>query len=309
MLTLFARIVTWCAILLGTATLVSADPAPVAKLPIPEGVYVRIIVCGHAFKQEWDATGHTAQDVLKMIEQLKPDVLDRLVNGKQNPDLAVPVEAGSAPMTELQFLQAAMNAGAPGCTISPKIHLNNVWSDEYRFDAARSLRDLPLVPSLTVVDLDSWFSSPKDAAGNRQMLQKLRDMGWTQMITNPGPYKSAYGYESSVMTYPSVKTWLPPKAKINALHRMGVRLPLMHIDYPYQVSLFRRLSPDRQAQIISDISAAQRPMGFRFIYPVLYGHYDSTKVVTRKDGPYHGATIFQVIQQAITQYRQVAARP
>ena len=213
---------------------------------MPDGVYVRMLVFGHAFKQEWDADGHNAQDILKMIEELKPDVLDRFVDGKQNPNLHVPVAEGSPEMTELEFLQAAMKAGAPGCTLAPKVHLNKIWSDEYRMEAAQSLRDLPLTPRLTMVDLDSWFSHRGDAAGNKAMLQKLRKMGWTIMVTNPGPYKSAYGYESSVMTYMSEKRWQAPKAKINALHEKGIKLPLLHIDYPAEIRAVRS-PPSRPA--------------------------------------------------------------
>ena len=276
---------------------------------MPDGIYVRMIVFGHAFKQEWDAENHNAQDILKMIGELKPDVLNRFIDGKQNPDLKVPVADGQPDMSELAFLNAAMKAGAPGCTISPKVHLNKTWSDAYRMEAAQSLRDLAVTPKLTMLDLDCWFAHPKDAEGNRALLQKFRDMGWTRLVTNPGPYKHAYGYESSVMTYMNEKTWLVPKAKIGELHRRGIALPLLHIDYPAEITAFRGLKPDRQAEIINSASAAQRPLGFRFIYPVLYGHYDATRIRTSKDGPYHGATIFEVIRRRIEQDRVDFSKP
>jgi hypothetical protein len=285
----------------------AADVPPKAetfvKADIPDGVYIRILAFAN-IKQQWSSKGYTAQDLLKMIEELKPDVLDRFIDGKQNLDLKVPVAKGSPEMTELQFLQAAVKAGAPGCTISPKIHLNDIWSQEYRMAAAKQLRDLPLTPRITMVDLDSWFTRRGDAAGNKAMLQKLRDLGYTQMITNPGPYKSCYGYESSVMTYMS-GNWKTPQPKIEALHRKGVKLPLLHIDYPAEIGAFHRLKPDRQADIIMQCSADQYKMGFRFIYPVRYEfRYDSTKSVTSKDGRYKGVTVFEVIKQAIEMDRK-----
>lgn len=283
------------------ATMIAlATLAPRAFCEMPEGIYVRIICFGHAFKSGWDADGHTAQDVLRMIEELKPDVLNRLVSGRQNWDDKIPVAAGSAPMSIIEFLNGAMKAGAHGCTISPKVHLNATWPDDYRIQAAQSLRDLPLTPRLTMLDLDCWFERPHDAAGNKALLEQFRNMGWTDFVTNPGPYKSAYGYESSVMTYMSERLWQPPEAKIKHLHEKGIKLPLLHIDYPYQMTIFRGLPPDRQADIITkNICPAQRKLGFRFIYPILIGHYDSTKIHTSKDGPYKGATMFEVMKQMI----------
>jgi hypothetical protein len=280
-------------------TIATPPNALPAKVVMPDGIYVRIIVFGHAFKQEWDLKDHTAQDVLKLIEQLKPNVLNRFIDGKQNPDLKVPVDPGCPEMTELEFLKAAMNAGAPGCTISPKVHLNDIWSDDYRMQAAQSLRDLPLTPRLTMLDLDSWFSRPHDAGGNKAMLEKFKDMGWTTFVTNPGPYKSLYGCESSVMTYMSTKAWQVPKAKIEALHRKGIALPLLHIDYPSEINVFRGLPGDRQADIIKNIQPEQTKLGFRFIYPILSGHYDSTRIHTSQNGPYHGASLFEVMKQMI----------
>ncbi len=277
----------------------NAPELPAVKSGMPDGIYVRIIVFGHAFKQEWDLKDHTAQDVLKLIEQLKPNVLNRFIDGKQNPDLKVPVDPGCPQMTELEFLQAAMKAGAPGCTISPKVHLNDIWSNDYRMQAAQSLRDLPLTPRLTMLDLDSWFSHPHDASGNKAMLLKFKDMGWTTFVTNPGPYKHAYGYENSTMTYMNPKTWQVPRAKIEALHKKGFALPLLHIDYPSEINAFRGLSGDRQADIIKSIQPEQTKLGFRFIYPILSGHYDSTKIHTSKNGPYQGATLFEVMKQMI----------
>ena len=54
---------------------------------MPHGVYVRIIPFGEAFHQEWGPKNHDGQDILKMIEELKPEVLDRFTTGKPNPKL------------------------------------------------------------------------------------------------------------------------------------------------------------------------------------------------------------------------------
>ena len=299
------------ALVLAHGAVAQAPPAgsPPARAGMPDGVYIRIIAFGHAFEPGWSLDGHHAQEVLKIVDELKPAVINRLLTGMPNPDRNVPVAPGAPPMTELAFLQAVLNAGAPGCTISPKVHLNEIWPDDYRMQAARRLRDLPLTPRLTMLDLDCWFKHPGDAAGNKALLQTFRDMGWTDFVTNPGPYKRAYGYESSVMTYMNEKRWEPPKAKIEALHKKGVALPLLHIDYPYQINLFRGLPPDRQADVITkNIAPAQFQLGFRFIYPILTSRYDSTRIRTSQAGPYRGATLYEVMKKRIELDRQQIAQ-
>jgi hypothetical protein len=297
------------ALILGCLTTLCGWAADAAG-EMPEGVYVRIITYGSAFKPEWGPEKHTAQDVLKMIDELKPSVLNRFITGKKDLSIKVPVAPGQPEMTLGQFLAAAVKAGAPGCTIAPKVHLNEIWPDDYRMQAAQDLRNLPVEPRLTMLDLDCWFKKNSKPAENKKLLQQFRDMGWTTLVFNPGPYKSAYGYESSVMTYMGEKNWQVPEAKINGLHKKGIRLPLLHIDYPYQINLFRRLPPDRQAKIIEEIQAAQGRLGFRFIYPILMGEtYDSTRIRTSKDGPYHGATLYEVMKRLIELDRQNQAKP
>lgn len=59
----------------------------------------------------------------------------------------------------------------------------------------------------------------------------------------------------------------------------------------------------QQKQVkIAELQAA----GFRFIYPIIYGLYDATPSVTRKDGPYHGKTVFDVIVQCTARDRREA---
>ena len=291
-------------------------PAPPAKpqdaKAVPtniRGVYVRIITYGSAFKNEWGPDKHNAQDILKMIGELKPDVLNRFITGKKDPQLKVPVAPGQPEMTLAQFMTAAMQAGAPGCSIAPKVHLNEIWSDDYRMDAARSLRAMPITPALTMLDLDCWFKKNSTHEADKKLLQSFREMGWRDLTFNPGPYKSAHGYATCVMTYMSEKNWRVPSKKIEALKKHGIPVPLLHIDYPYQIRLFAALPPDRQAEIMTQIQAAQAKEGFRFIYPVLMGeHYDSTRIFTSKKGPWHGVSMYEVIKQLIALDRAEIAK-
>ena len=71
------------------------------------------------------------------------------------------------------------------------------------------------------------------------------------------------------------------------------------------MNLFRGLPPDRQADILKNIQAAQCKYGFRFIYPILMGRYDSTRIFTSKEGPYHGMSLYEVMKQLIELDHQI----
>lgn len=276
--------------LAGTAGRVGAE--------MPDGVYVRIIPYTTAMKLGWNPPDYNAQDILRMIEALKPDVLNRFIAGRPEPEKEIPVAPGSPPMNYLQFINAALKAGSPDCMLTPKVHLNRVYRDEYRMQAARELLDLPLTRRMTALDLDCYFESD-DEADRRKMLQEFKDMGWADLGFNPGIIRPTYGFGSYGMPCLSKKTWEVTEEQIAKWKAEGYQTLLLHIDYPPAITEFAQLPPDRQAGIIRAIRPLQRKLGFRFIYPVLYAGYDANKFVTSPDGPDKGATIFEVIRRMI----------
>jgi len=288
------------------ATLSFASAVGRAGAEMPDGIYVRIIPYTTAMKLGWNPPDYNAQDILRMIEELKPDVLNRFIAHKPTPDQEIPVAKGCPPMNYLQFVQAALKAGAPGCMLTPKVHLNHIYKDEYRIEAARQLRDLPVTPRMTALDLDCYFEAGGEA-DHRRLLQMFKDMGWTDLGFNPGTVRTAYGFGSYCMPCLSKRTWEVNEEHLDKWRAAGYKTLLLHIDYPPAITEYMKLSPDRQADIIKAIRPLQRKLGFRFIYPVLYAGYDANRIVTSPDGPYKGATILQVIKQMIQLDRQEAA--
>lgn len=273
---------------------------------MPDGIYVRIIPYTTAMKLGWNPPDYNAQDILRMIEELKPDVLNRFTAGKPDPESVIPVAPGNPPMNFLQFLNAALKAGSPDCMLTPKVHLNHVYRDSYRMQAAQELLDLPLTRRLTALDLDCYFESG-DEADHRKMLQAFKAMGWVDLGFNPGIIRPTYGFGSYGMPCLSKKTWEVSEDQISRWKAEGYQTLLLHIDYPPAITEFAKHPPDRQADIIAAIRPLQRKLGFRFIYPVLYAGYDANRIVTTRDGPYKGATILAVIKQMIALDRQEAA--
>jgi hypothetical protein len=271
---------------------------------MPEGIYVRIIPFSHAMKPGWDLRGHNGQDVLNMIEQLKPDVLNRFTTGRPKLSLKVPMGDGQT-MKFPEYLTAAMYAGAPGCYLTPKVHLNHIWSDEYRLKAAKELRAMPVTPQLHALDLDCYFSKGGNAE-HRQELRKFKEMGWSQLGFNyAGKVKKTFGMGGYGMAAVSRHTWRVNTAALQAMKRQGIKTLLVHIDYARAIAEFKRLAPDRQADIIlKRIAPMQKRLGFRFIYPIAYSGYDSTKEITKKHGKYKGASLFELMKRQIDKDRQ-----
>ena len=254
----------------------------------------------------WQVEGENGQDVLNVIEELKPDVLDRFITDTP-PDVntEVPMSSGAAPMKFGDYLDAAMKAGAPGCFLTPKMGLKG-RTDDFLLGAAQQLRDLPVTPRLDAMDLDTYYSqgTPED---HQQMLVKLKAMGWKYLGFNfAGGPKPASGLITYAEAGVSQTTWEVNLKSFDDMKQEGINIHLAHIDYPNAIIAFKQLSPDRQADIIQHISQEQHQYGFTFIYPVIYARkgYDATKEVTRSDGPYHGATVFQVIKEDIRCDRQ-----
>ena len=256
--------------------------------------------------QGWQVANENGQDVLNMIEELKPDVLDRFITGKPDLSIEIPMGPGTAPMKFVDYLNAAMKAGAPGCLLTPKDHLNDIWSDDYRMEAAQALYNLPVTPRLKAMDLDEYFThgTPEE---HQQVLEKFKAMGWKDLGFNfAGGPKDGFGLISYAEAGVSKTTWEVNLNALDAMKEAGIKTRLAHIDYPGAIVEFEKLSPDRQADIIQKISQEQHQYGYTFIYPILYQRkgYDATKEVTLRDGPYHGATVFQVIKEDIRCDRQ-----
>ena len=289
------------------ALLLGAGVLPVMA-EMPNGIYVRIDALDNPMKHggtaRWAPKNHDAHDILKMIAELKPDVLDRFMNGAQNPSVEVPVKPGSPKMTVIQFLNASAKAGAPGCRLVPKIHLNSVWPETYRLKTAENLLKLPVTPRITAISLDCYFSDKKPGAKERSRvrLMKFKKMGWVDMGFNfSGGRKETFGLGSFAYVIPNAQ-WKP--AFLDILKREKIKRRLVHFDYPPQIKRFGKLPPDKQAHILDKLSAQQKNRGYRLVYPILYSGYDATKKVTSKKGPYKGETVYQVIKKLIARDRK-----
>ena len=208
-------------IALGTLGLAALDSSFVdAAERIPDGPQIRLIPLASPLKApdrfgQWMHPEYTAEDILDMIEGLKPRVLERYLTGKQNMDAYVPVRVGSPRMTVKEFLNASLDAGAAGCIIIPKLNLTWIsWGQEdYFWDAAENNYQLPLDRPIRIANLDNWraFLEKHGKEKAVELLQRLKDIGYELIGVNmAGGYREGYGYLSFADFLINSQTWEIP---------------------------------------------------------------------------------------------------
>ena len=291
------------------------DAPPPPPHTVPDGIYIRIRPLSDRSSQQdsspWILPKYTAQDILALIAGLKPNVLERFTDGRLDPNAPVPVAKGNPPMNVAQFLNATINAGAPGCIISPRVSLH-----EYRagtiFETAQSLYNFPVNPPMRILSIDNWgdvnkAGFTKDEA--RVMFEKLKAQGWSDIAVNMvGGVYDPQGFASIANFGINKDDNFAPN--FNALEKIkqleGVKKALLYIDFPEQIKVFMQtFTPDQQANhLVNVIAAQQKAHGYTFVWPIVQGKWDSTQIVTSGDGPYKGATIYEVMKKAIRSERK-----
>lgn len=289
--------------------------APSPPHTIPDGIYVRIRPLSNRSPGQdsspWILPKSTAQDILAIFAELKPNVLERFTDGRLDPNAPVPVAKGNPPMNVAQFLNAATNAGAPGCIISPRVSL-----EEYQkgtlFETAQSLYNFPVNPPMRILSLDNWGNLNKEGLTKdaiRVMFEKLKVQGWSDIAVNMvGGVYDPQGFASIADFGINEADNFAPN--FNALAKIeqlgGIKKALLYIDFPKQIKAFMQtLTPDQQANhLVNVIAAQQKARGYTFVWPILQGKWDSKQIVTSADGPHKGATLYEVMKKAIRSERK-----
>ncbi|WP_430815092.1 hypothetical protein [Carboxylicivirga sp. RSCT41] len=279
----------------------------------PDGIYVRMITLAAPFQTKaktanWMLPDYTAQDILARIAELKPDCLERFITGKQNPDQLVPVAKGEEPMTVLEFLNKAIAAGSPECIIIPKLNLK--WGEEYFWEAAQNLYNLPLDKPIRNINLDCWPDYWKEhtTEETEAMLKRLKDIGYEVIgINMTGGYHPGYGYVDYMDFNINKEDWTVNTKTLNRLKKdKELKRFYMYIDYPGAMDQFRKEnSVDEQAHIyIHNIHPFQEEMGFTFVYAIFQDDWDATQEFTSANGPYGGKSMFDITRQLIEESRK-----
>lgn len=251
---------------------------------------------------------YTAQDVLEMIKDLKPDCLERFITGRMNPDELVPVREGYPEMTVLEFLNAAILAGSEKCHIVPKLNLR--WlaggREDYFWKAAQELYDLPLVRPIRNINLDVWdvycneiHTTPEQRA---QLFKRLRDIGYEEIGVNMTGLHKVNDPQIDYADFNINKTTWEVNSDVAETIKSypNIKKLYLYIDYPGAMDAFRRNSPDRQAEIYyKNIFPKQKEMGFTYVYAIIQDSWDANTSVTSEDGPYKGKTMYEITKELL----------
>ena len=276
-----------------------------------------------------------AEDVLDIIDDLKPTCLDRFVTGtgNQSPTMLVPTKQGNPTMTYEQFLQAAINAAAPGCYIVPKLDL--VWLAEAKnkpggalddetvfWRSARSLYNLNVTPAIRTVCLDCWNNFVTNFPTDQErtaVIQKLKDIGYTEFHVN---FTGATGTNNTLVdvakwNIQANNNWSVNTTALNNFKSWpNIKKYLLYIDYPGAMDKFLTdLTPmphtppygfaDQQADIlISNIVNRQKSLGFTYVFPFFQNGYDPKTFKTNPTGKYGGKTMYE-IQKELLKYGEL----
>ena len=257
---------------------------------------------------------HTATDVLRIINDTKPSILERYFSGRANLSLPVPVSSDEAPMTVGEFLNASAALGAPGCSIMPRLSLYE-WLDKQDtlLETAKQLRALNLHPRMTVLGLDNWGNFASDPRVNKSVVTKLfgalHAMGWETLSINTvgGLHQGAYSL-ASMADFGTVTSSTPPGAvgavpnwvQLDQLRAdPSIATALLYIDFAPQMHSFMNGStPDEMAAAIVDSLAdneQQRRRNYSFVYPVVQSFWDSTALYTERGGRFAGRSVYNVM--------------
>jgi len=280
------------------------------------------------------AKDYYAEDVIELIADLQPTCLERFITGSGNsgPGMPVPTKPGNPTMTFEQFLQKAMDAGAEGCYIIPKLDLTwlgdvkkrgeDPMNDETIFwRSARTLYNLNINPAIRTVCLDCWndfcTNFPTDAE-RTTILQKLKNIGYTELQLN---YTGATNTNNSLISVAkwniTTSNWTVNTTALNNFKGWpNLKEYLLYIDYPGAMDSFLTqftLQPhtppygyaDQQAdKLISNIVNRQKELGFSYVFPFFQNGYDPKTFQTNPNGKYKGKTMYD-IQKELLWYGEV----
>eukprot|EP01047_Picozoa_sp_COSAG01_P001363 COSAG01_NODE_30_length_36127_cov_41.433234_37_plen_1982_part_00 len=250
--------------------------------------------------------GFTANQVLALIEKLKPTSLERFVSGQQDLWKQVPTDPGMPNMTVKQFLNAAQDRLAPGGDITVRASLNE-WccgkpichagpggcpgaagpvpngglekflnTTAQLYNVGKQLK----VPFKTI-GLDNWsgpWKSGVSPAAVKAMLQAVRAQGWKSIAVNEvGGFFRSFGLADTaevgvVQDTKKSPAVVPNTAKLAQIKKAGIANAAVYVDFPAQYKQFDTLTVDQQADSLVALGRGQVKGGYTFVWAVLQGH-------------------------------------
>ncbi len=252
----------------------------------------------------WVLPNYTAQNAIAMVRQLQPNALERFTYGRLNPNTIVPVSPGNSSMNVAQFLNASMQAC--NCYIIPAVSLNESARGTL-FNTTNSLLNMPIYKKFKYLSLDDWkgYASRHTANQTKSLFAALYAQGWKGIGVNDcGGYYTTYNSARFADVCIVPKGWQISQGTLNSVGKEpSIRLVLSYIDFPNGMAKFTNLTPDTEANVLMyNVTPSQSTYGYKYVYPIVQTFWDSNHKVTSQIGPYHGNTLYAIMNSLMQQY-------
>jgi hypothetical protein len=154
---------------------------------LPGDRWVRIKPLGPGSK--WALLGYTPAQIIQLVAKLKPDFLDRLTDGPQDPHATLDANG----LTVADFLQQIVDAERPGGTFASRVNLVSYDSDPAAWlQMTQALLNLPVTPRPYVLSVDNWvlwLNNGHTPAQGEAIIQALHAQGWKMVqVTQCGVF-------------------------------------------------------------------------------------------------------------------------
>jgi hypothetical protein len=297
---------------------VGANYSVGAQFPTAQRVIRMRVVDSEGYsvsQMQWTSPNEDAQQILSMISQLHPQVLERMTAGVFNWTFQVPVCAGCAPMNYGQFLNASM--GECQCYIIPRLDILDTWSSGTFFSEAKYLLSVPVYPRFTMLSIDQWgdFCSQSGVTCNcnlaQQVFQPLYAMGWKGIgvLDGVAPYYPTCGWATYVDFDIGKANWQVSPTFFASIRADATvqKILLYDPDFPGQAQSLQGtcnstngsqyLGCDEMASAITYAAQNQASMGYTYVYVIEQTFWDSTQMFTS-----NGTSIYDIDLNLINTY-------
>lgn len=261
----------------------------------------------------WTSPNENAQQILSMISQLHPQVLERMTAGPFNTNWDVPVCSGCQPMKYGQFLNASMDACQ--CYIIPRLDINDTWDEGTFLTDAKSILSESVYPRFSMLSIDNWgpFCSMHGCGCvfDQQVFQNLYAMGWrgVGVLADGGDYVNTCGWATFVDFGISVNGWqINPKLFASIKEDQTVQKILLYApDFPTPAQALQSTCAsstgstyygcDQVAAVITYAAENQALLGYSYVYPIEQTNWDATRMLTSNN-----TSIYDVILNLTKDY-------
>lgn len=261
---------------------------------------------------QWTSPQYTANQILSMISQLKPNVLERMTTDAINPMLQVPVCSSCASMDYLQFLNNATSVCR--CYIIPRLNINtSFWQSGEFLSIAREILQTNVSPRFTILSVDNWGTFCEQnsctCSLDQQIFQQLYQMGWKGIgvLNAAAPYYGTCGWTTFTDFDTGGNSGAVNQNLLSSIQsdKTQQKILLYDPDFPGQAQKWlAECNPTCDSQItdLQMVVSQQSSTGYTYVYPVEQTFWDANQINTSLSGPYQGQNLYQIFESWMNQY-------